>query len=75
MKDESIIDVTGMSEKIPPLKIRKESTGRKCIESEPVVSVSLTISVKQKEWLESFGKGKKSEKTREIFKKAMESEK
>jgi hypothetical protein len=50
-------------------KIRKESTGRPCLEGERLVSVNLSITVQQREWLDSFGN--KSEKAREVFKAAM----
>jgi len=53
------------------LKVRKESTGRPPIDG-GLVSLNISVTVADKEFLESFGKGKKSEKAREIFKKARE---
>ena len=49
------------------LKIRKESTGRRCIGDKKLVTINLSVTEEDKNWLDSFGKGKKSEKAREIL--------
>ena len=50
------------------LKIRKgESTGRRCIADKKLVTINLSVTEEDKNWLDSFGKGKKSEKAREIL--------
>ncbi len=57
------------------IKTRKESTGRPCIGDKKLVSVNLYVEEDTKAWLESFGKGNKSKKSREIFQKEREKEK
>jgi hypothetical protein len=52
------------------LKIRKESTGRPCLGDEKLVPVNLSVTVADKEWLDSFGN--KSAKARAVFKQARE---
>lgn len=50
------------------LKIRKESTGRKCIEGVRLVNLTVTITPEQKEWALKNGG---SEKIRELLSVAM----
>ena len=52
--------------------IRKESTGRPCLEGERLVNVTLTITAQQREWLKKQGKqGNMSEMARGVFKEFM----
>ena len=62
-----------MKDKDGFLKIRKESTGRPRIDG-GLVHLNISVTKADKAFLESFGEGKKSEKAREIFKKAREAE-